>query len=86
MGHLARLLEEAGVTTVVIAVDAFGTRLRAMRLPRVLLTAHPMGRPVGPPNEAGYQRNVIREALALLESATSGSTVANYAGSYQFSD
>jgi hypothetical protein len=69
VGHVARLLEEAGIATVIIAVEAFRDRLVAMKPPRVVLTPHWMGRPLGRPGDAATQRAVLLAALDLLENA-----------------
>jgi len=55
---------------VVIAVKAFENQLKKMALPRVLLTPHLMGRPVGKVNDAARQKAVVLQALELLETAT----------------
>jgi hypothetical protein len=68
-------LEEAGIATVIIASQVFEVRMRMMTLPRVLLTPHLMGRPVGPPGDATRQRASLMAALALLESAQQAGTV-----------
>ena len=83
MGHLARLLEEAGIPTVVVASDIFGPRLRALSLPRVLLTPHAMGRPVGPPHDVARQRQILLAALDLLEHADRNGAVVEIGGAYQ---
>lgn len=83
MGHVARLLEEAGIATVIIAVAAFENRMRMMRLPRVLLTPHPMGRPVGPPGDRDTQLSVIQRALDLLETAPGPGTIVMATGPYR---
>jgi hypothetical protein len=62
-------MEEAGIPTVVVAVAAFEQPLRKMALARVLLTPFLMGRPVGPVGDAETQKQVLRAALYLLESA-----------------
>lgn len=67
VGHVARLLEEEGIPTVVVAAGAFRDRLEAMKVPRLLATPHWMGRPLGPPGEADTQRETLLEALELLE-------------------
>jgi hypothetical protein len=69
VGHVARLIEASGVPTVVVAVAAFEQPLKKMALPRVLLTPFLLGRPVGPVGDARTQRDVLRAALDLLESA-----------------
>ncbi|MCP4688041.1 MAG: hypothetical protein GY859_08330, partial [Desulfobacterales bacterium] len=51
VGHVARLLEESGIATVIVAVQAFETRMRMMALPRTVLTPHLIGRPFGAPGD-----------------------------------
>ncbi len=75
MGHVARLLEADGIPTVVIAVKAFLPRLEPMKIPRLVTTHHPMGRPLGAPGDRERQRSVIVAALRLLETTTQGGTV-----------
>jgi hypothetical protein len=75
VGHLARLLEEAGTPTVVIACAVFKPRLMVMKLPRLVLTPLPMGRPVGAPGDVDGQRQTLLAALQLLESARSGQSL-----------
>jgi hypothetical protein len=83
VGHVARLLEEAGVPTVVIAVRAFESRLRAMKIPRIVLTPHLMGRPLGAPGDSERQRATLRTALDLLEHTTQAGTVVHLTGAYR---
>lgn len=75
MGHVARLLEAAGIATVVIGVAAFRDRLAAMSLPRLVVTPHLMGRPLGKPGDQARQRAVLLAAFDLLENAAQGKTV-----------
>ena len=75
VGHVARLLEEAGIASVVISAAAFRDRLEAMHLPRLVLTPHLMGRPVGMPGNQERQREVLSVALDLLENAEEAGTV-----------
>ena len=82
VGHVARLLEDAGIPTVIIAVQAFAVRMRMMTLPRVLLTPHLMGRPLGPPGNEARQLETITAALKLLESATAAGTVETMSDGY----
>ena len=72
VGHIARIMEEGGIATVVIASGVFRNRLAAMQIPRTVLTRHPMGRPLGRPGDHEEQRRIILEALNLLESAIKG--------------
>ena len=75
VGHVARLLEEAGIPTVIIAVNAFRPRIDMMTLPRVLMTPFIMGFPVGPAGNPDRQREVITAALNLLSEAQAAGTV-----------
>ena len=83
MGHVARLLEEAGITTVIIAVAAFRDRLLAMQVPRLVLTPHLMGRPLGAPGARKEQGMVLQTALDLLESASAVGTAITISGHYR---
>jgi len=75
VGHVARLLEADGIPTVIIAVKAFQPRLEAMGVPRLVVTHHLMGRPVGAPGDKVGQRAVLITALRLLETARQGGAV-----------
>lgn len=75
VGHVARLLEAAGIATVILAVAAFQERLAAMKVPRLVLTPHLMGRPLGMPGNRTQQRAALAAALSLLEDATQPQTV-----------
>ena len=75
VGHVAREAESQGLPTVIIAVRSFAHVAREMGYPRTVVTRHPMGRPLGPPGDVITQRRVVRTALEMLESATSGGTV-----------
>ena len=74
VGHLARLLEAAGIATVISAARAFRPRLEAMTPPRVLITPHLMGRPLGAPNDREAQQLAVLTALELLQDAKGGGT------------
>ena len=82
MGHIARVFEAAGIPTVIIASRVFRPTLENMTLPRVVLTPHPMGRPLGAPGDKVRQREVILAALDLLENAQEMGTVVELAGRY----
>ena len=75
VGHVARLLEEAGIATVIIASRVFEKRMRMMTLPRVLLTPFLMGRPVGPPGNLNRQHATVLAAIDLLDNAQQAGTV-----------
>ena len=48
-----------------------------MKPPRSLWVTFPLGRPLGAPDQPDFQRDVLRSALRLLESATE-TTIADY--------
>jgi len=75
VGHLARLIEAAGIATVAIYVRAFAHVAQAIRVPRAVVTRHPVGRTVGAPHDVERQREVLLSALSLLETATSPTVV-----------
>jgi len=78
VGHLARLLEAEGIATVVIAIQAFRPLLEAMTLPRVLVTPHLLGRPVGAAGDRERQQATVLAALTLLSSAGQAGTVRDW--------
>ena len=82
VGHVARLLEEAGISTVIIAVRAFSFHMEKMILPRMVMTPHPMGRPLGAPGDFQRQRDCILAALELLENAERAGSIYDMPGSY----
>jgi hypothetical protein len=75
---VARLLEEAGIATVIIAIRAFRDRLEAMTPARLLLTPHLLGQPLGSPNNVERHRAVVLSALGLLEGAERAGTIVNW--------
>jgi hypothetical protein len=79
VGHVARTLEEAGIATVIVAIRAFRDCLASMRVPRVVLTRHVMGRPLGAPGDSREQRANIVAALELLERAERVGTIVEMA-------
>ncbi len=78
MGHTARALEEAGIPTVAIFIRAFRHHAANLKVPRTLITPHLMGRTVGPPGDVERQRDVVRAALRLLETATAPGTIVDF--------
>ncbi len=83
VGHFARALEEAGIPTVAVFVRAFRHRAVEMKLPRTLVTRHPLGRTLGAPGDAGRQAAVVRAALELLETATAPGTLTEFSDAYR---
>ncbi len=66
VGHVQRAIEEAGIPTTNVSVHCFGHVPALMSVPRALITQHPLGRPLGAPNDVERQRAVIERALGLL--------------------
>ena len=46
-----------------------------MRLPRAVVTRHPMGRTLGALHDTERQREVLKSALDLLEAATAPTVI-----------
>ncbi len=64
---LAREIEGIGIPTVtVLTLRASAKRIA---LPRALFTGFPRGQTLGKPNEPTLQREILRQALTLLETA-----------------
>lgn len=74
MGHISRAMESIGIPTVIIAMQAFQSRIEAMKVARLLLTHHPMGLPIGIPFDHEEHLRIIRKALTLLDEAETGET------------
>ena len=68
MGLVARVIEAAGIPTVTLNMIWVYQRLVGM--PRVAAIEHPFGRPYGDVGDAETQREVLRAALHLAETAT----------------
>ena len=76
MSALAYFLEDEGLPTVAISM----IRLQSERLgnPRSLWVPFELGRPLGPPNNAVFQKDVMRAALELLEVPTGPVLLVDY--------
>jgi hypothetical protein len=66
VGHVQRAIESAGIPTVGVYVRSFGHIPELMGVSRAVITAHPMGRPLGAPGDSERQLAVVRAALDLL--------------------
>ena len=62
---LARTLEAAGLSTVVVTNMPFWAE--KVGTPRVLAVEHPFGHPLGQPADAAGQIKIVRQALDVLE-------------------
>lgn len=79
-------MEAGGIPTVVVGISAFSERLRAMNLPRTLITPFPMGRTLGAPGDHETQMRVIKAALDLLEKAQGPGTMEEFPQKYRSYD
>ncbi len=66
-----------------VAVRSFRHIVEEMKYPRAVITAHPMGRPMGPPGDAQTHDRVVRAALDLLSTASSGGSVMELTDPYR---
>lgn len=62
---MAHMLEERGLPTTVLALAL--PQVEKTRPPRAVMTPFMLGRPLGEPNDAPFQRRVLMQALRLLE-------------------
>jgi hypothetical protein len=83
VGHVARSIEDSGIPTVTIMTKAFAHRAEEMKLPRVLVVRHPLGRSMGAANDIERQNEVLNAALALFESATNNATIEEFPKAYR---
>ncbi len=67
MPVLARTLEAAGLSTVVVTNMPYWAE--KVGAPRVLAVEHPFGHPLGEPGDAAGQMKIIRQALDVLARA-----------------
>ena len=65
MSTLAHVFEAAGLSTVVLA--SMIEVVEKMAPPRALYCEFPLGRPLGRPGDAAFQRDVLERSLALLD-------------------
>ncbi len=64
MSALGHYLEEEGIATVAIAL--IRAQAENTKPPRALWVPFELGRPLGPPNDAAFQRRVLLAALNML--------------------
>lgn len=75
MGALGHFLERRGIPTAGISLVREHTE--TIRPPRALWVTFELGRPLGIPDDADFQRRVLRAAAGLLE-RTDGPLIADY--------
>ncbi len=68
MSTLAHVFEAAGLATVTLA--SMRPVVEVMAVPRALFCDFPLGRPLGKPNDAAFQRDVLDRAFAMLTEPT----------------
>ncbi len=64
MGALAHIFEAEGLSTV--ALSLVRSHTERLKTPRALHCEFPLGRPLGKPGDAEFQKQVIRSAFELL--------------------
>ena len=73
MPVLARTLEAAGLSTIMVTpMPCWAERVG---VPRTLAVEFPFGHTLGQPHDVAQQMRVIRQALAVLETAQSPGTI-----------
>jgi hypothetical protein len=75
VGALGHFLEREGIPTTGISLVREHTE--TVRPPRALWVTFELGRPLGVPDDAGFQRRVLKAALDLL-ARTDGPIIADY--------
>lgn len=76
MGLVCRVLEEQGIATVYVATGRDLTAL--VRPPRALFVNHPMGNNFGRAEDVDTQTDILRAALAMVDSVTEGGALIDY--------
>lgn len=82
MPVLARTLEQAGLSTILVSNMPFWAE--RVGAPRTLAVEFPFGHTLGPPGDADRQRQVIAQALGVLESANTPGTIVHSPESWPF--
>jgi hypothetical protein len=73
---LGHYLEEAGIASVAIAL--IRPQAERTKPPRALWVPFELGRPIGPPDDAAFQRRVILAALGLLGAPKAASLIVDF--------
>ncbi len=76
MSALGHYLEEEGIASVAIALVR--PQAENTRPPRALWVPFELGRPIGPPSDAAFQKRVILAALGLLEANKHASLIVDF--------
>ena len=70
VGHVARIFESLGISTVCFFVKAFMHLVDKMKIPRTIITNNFVGRTIGKPYDLPNQTTVVRQGIELLNGAT----------------
>jgi hypothetical protein len=73
VGLVARVVEEAGIPTVLVSTGRDLTAL--VRPPRSLFVNFPMGNPFGRPGDVEMQTQILLDALGLLDTVIESGTI-----------
>lgn len=73
MPVLARSLEEAGFSTILVSMMPYWAE--KIGVPRTLAVEFPFGQTLGEPGNVDQQMRVIGQALAVLETSTNPGTI-----------
>ena len=76
MPVLARLFEDAGMSTILVTNMPFWAK--RVGAPRTLAVEFPFGQILGQPKEREQQRRVLRKALEVLEEADLAGTIVHF--------
>ncbi|HXP05127.1 MAG TPA: hypothetical protein VN808_13480 [Stellaceae bacterium] len=76
MSALGHYLEEEGIASVAIAL--IRAQAENTRPPRALCVPFELGRPIGPPSDAAFQKRVILAALGLVEAVKQASLIVDF--------
>ena len=76
MSALGHFLEEEGIATVAIAL--IRKQAENTRPPRALWVPFELGRPIGPPSDVAFQKQVILAALSLLDARPQASLIVDF--------
>ncbi len=76
MSALAHYLEEEGIAAVAVAL--IRPQAEHTRPPRALWVPFELGRPIGPPSDAAFQKRVILAALGLLAAQKQASLIVDF--------
>jgi hypothetical protein len=79
---LARIFEEAGLSTILLTPMPFW--VKRVGVPRALAVEFPFGQILGPAGDAAQQRRVVEAALALLETAAGPGTLVHSAETWPY--